>query len=516
MKKVFLILTSVVLFSCDNFMGVNEDQSNYPYADVLAPNNMLAGAMNNYTTQQVISFNSFGNEMSYVWALNNGFTSAAEYITYDYTSSSNQGLFNTTYLYADNFQDILDKQADKPQYSYHYAIAKLFKVMSMDQIVTLYGDVPYSEAFNSENNRPKYDDDKAIITQLFTELDEARNLIASPDVNVVDLGVEDIVFHGDLAKWEQFINTIELRMLLRLSKTTDSDLVALRTSRFGNLADNFITYNVTNNPGYGISTLGQRNPIFRTWGLNAANDDFSNTWKANAAGSYCAKMLLGQPVAGVAAGSADPRRFRIFSGPTITFTNQGTTPTVDVSRVATFFHGRIGSSTDNKNKAASERDAYIMLAAESYFLQAEAVQRGYMTGSGTAQSLFNQGIQASFAFYNDYSFTDVVGATLNAAAYIAAVDSRAGLGWTATADKVNCIINQKYLALANWNGFELYIDHLRTGYPNLPLPDGVTRPNRPNRMIYPSSEYSTNSSNVPNVTLDEIFTVNSKTPVYLQ
>ena len=82
--------------------------------------------------------------------------------------------------------------------------------------------------------------------------------------------------------------------------------------------------------------------------------------------------------------------------------------------------------------------------------------------------------------------------------------------------KVQCIINQKYLALANWNGFELYIDHLRTGYPNLPLPDGVTRPNRPNRMIYPSSEYSTNSSNVPNVTLDEIFTVNSKTPVYLQ
>ena len=83
MKKVFLILTSVALFSCDNFMEVNEDQSNNPYADVLAPNNMLAGAMNNYTSQQVISFNNFGNEMSYVWALNNGFTSSAEYITYD-------------------------------------------------------------------------------------------------------------------------------------------------------------------------------------------------------------------------------------------------------------------------------------------------------------------------------------------------------------------------------------------------------------------------------------------------
>jgi hypothetical protein len=35
-------------------------------------------------------------------------------------------------------------------------------------------------------------------------------------------------------------------------------------------------------------------------------------------------------------------------------------------------------------------------------------------------------------------------------------------------------------------------------------------------MIYPSSEYSTNATNVPTVRLDEIFNVNDKTPVYLQ
>ena len=77
-------------------------------------------------------------------------------------------------------------------------------------------------------------------------------------------------------------------------------------------------------------------------------------------------------------------------------------------------------------------------------------------------------------------------------------------------------MTQKYLALAQWQGIELYIDHLRTGFPVLPLPFGVLETSRPNRLIYPSSEYSSNSANVPNVTISELFTVNAKTPYYLQ
>jgi hypothetical protein len=77
-------------------------------------------------------------------------------------------------------------------------------------------------------------------------------------------------------------------------------------------------------------------------------------------------------------------------------------------------------------------------------------------------------------------------------------------------------MTQKYLALAEWNGIELYIDHMRTGFPVLPLPFGVNATTRPNRLIYPTSEYSSNSANVPTVTNAELFTVNAKTPYYLQ
>ena len=516
MKKIILTFAlATFLFSCEDFIDVNETQSNNPSATIINPSLSLAGAINGYTSNQVISFNSFGNEMAYIWALNSGFTSASSRITYNFTSADEAGLFQTTYLNADNFQDILDSKPNFPDYSYHFAIAKLFKVMSMDLLVTTYGDVPYSQAFKSDITRPKYDDDAVIIPSLFAELDEARDYINNPSANVIPLGNEDIVFNGDTSKWLKLINTVELRMLMRLSNTTNASLISLRNQRFASLPTDFVDVNVTSNPGYGIATLGQRNPLFRIWGLNEALDAFTSANRANAAGSYCAKLLLGQlntPTV-VNTGFIDPRRPRIFSG--TSFANIGTFPLTEVSRFGSFFTGRTGSSPDVANNAASNRDAYLMLAAESHFLQAEAIQRGYIPGS--AQSKFNDGINASFNFYNDYSFTDLPNGTLNAATYITNSNTRLGLGWTATPDKISCIIHQKYIALAQWNGYEVYVDHLRTGYPALPLPDGINSvTNRPKRMIYPSSEYSTNSANVPTITLPEIFNVNSKTPVYLQ
>lgn len=520
MRKILLLTMVLSMFSCENYVDVNDEQRNNPDASLLTPTNMLAGAINNYVNYQVVSLNSFGNEMAYVWAINSGFTSTASYFTYNFTSNDYAGLFSNAYYYADNFQDIIDKASVKPEYSYHYGVAKVFKVMAMDYVVSLYGDAPYSQAFKSDISRPSYDDDATIIPKLLLELDQARNYLENPNSNVVDLGSEDIVFHGDVDKWIKLVNTIELRILMRLSNTTNSSLITLRNQRFANLDNNFVDEDVTSNPGYNVSTLGQRNPIFRTWGLNEALNAWTSSNRANACGEFIGKLITGQQVTTNlnSTGVVDPRRTRMFATvtgqPTTTFTKQGVFPVSEVSRMSSFIHGRTGSSAAAADNAASSRDAYLMLAAESYFLQAEAVQRGYMTGN--AQTLFNMGITASFAFYSDYSFTDVAGAALNPSTYISAIDSKPGLGWTASSNKVNAIITQKYLALAQWSGVELYIDHMRTGFPELPLPVGVTQTSRPKRLIYPTSEYSSNGQNVPSVTLPELFTVNSKTPVYLQ
>lgn len=522
MKKIFISCFALLsLISCENYLDVNEDQQNRPGFDNITPAQMFAGAVNGYMNHQAITLNDFGNKMAYAWGLNSGFTTTDPAYDYNFTSSSYTGNFESTALIADNFQDILDKAPLFPDYSYHFGAAKVFKVMCMDYATALYGDVPYSKAFNSSILAPSYDDDKAIIPQLFAELDQARNYFNNPSANVVDFASEDIVFGGDTAQWIQFINTIELKMLMRLSKTTDASLVALRTSRFNSLPNDFISSDVTVNPGYNLSALGQRNPIFRTYGLNEALNDWTSSNRANAAGDYIAKLLNGQAsgVSMTATSVVDPRRSRLFTivGTGVVGNVQGIFPSAAISRVSTFFFGRtsaIGANDANNN--ASIRDAYLMLAAESEFLQAEAIQRGYITGS--AQAKFNSGITASFAFYSRNWGTLPAGwySTLNPSTYIAAIDSKNGLGWTASTNKISAIMTQKYLALANWHGIELHLDNLRTGFPVLPMPNGVSQTNRPYRLIYPSSEYSSNSANVPNITNAELFTVNSKTPYYLQ
>jgi len=522
MKKIFLLFLVVFSFtSCQDYLGdINEEQTNKADYNSLSPDKLLAGPLNSYNFLQSITLNNYGNKMVYSWGLNSGFTTTDAAYTYQYTSSSYENNFESAYLIADNFQDILDKKSSFPQYSYHFGIAKLFRVISFDYLTAQYGDVPYTEALNSNFPTPKYDDDKAIIAHLFQELDEARAYFNNPHANVVELGGEDIIFQGNIDMWLQLVNTVELRLALRLSKTTDASLVTLRNQRFAllNANQDFITEDVIVNPGYNF-VYHQRNPISRIHGLAEGDGAWTSTNRAHAAGDYAAKLVNGTlNDANITTSIVDPRRTRIFTtvGGIVVGNVQGVFPSAAISRYSSFYFGRLGADADAANNNAASRDGYLMQAAESYFLQAEAIQRGYLTGN--AQAAFNDGITASFNFYSRYwgTLTAANIPPLNATTYISTIDAKNGLGWSGSTDKISAIITQKYLALINWNGIDLYIDHMRTGYPVLPLPVGAIKPNRPNRLIYPSSEYSSNSSNVPNVINDDLFTVNTKTPYYLQ
>lgn len=508
----------LVFTSCENYLDINDQQTNKAEYNSLSPAQMTAGAINNYTTHQIITLGLYGNKLAYSWGLNSGYTTTDAAYNYKYSSGNYASCFENSYLYADNFQDILDKKDKFPNHLYHYGIAKVFKVMCMDYVTALYGDAPYTEAFNSDIAAPKYEDDKIIIPKLFAELDEAKAYFNTTNPDVVQLGSEDIVFGGDPDKWIQFVNTIELKLLMRLSKTSDATLSTLRASRFTalNASQNFINEDVTVNPGYNLSTVNSRSPIFRTYAQNEAFSGNTSAYSSAAAGDFAAKLVNGEiNDSNITTGIVDPRRSNMYSlvGGKVVGNVQGIFPLTAISRFSTFYNGRTGPSTAEANKNGGERDAYLMLAAESLFLQAEAYQRGYMTGN--AKTAFDAGVTASFKFYST-GFGSKTVPVLDAATYLTSIDGKNGLGWTGSSDKISAIITQKYLALNLWNGIELYLDHMRTGYPVLPLPYGVTETKRPNRLIYPTSEYSSNSANVPSVLNSDLFTVNAKTPYYLQ
>ncbi|WP_395046738.1 SusD/RagB family nutrient-binding outer membrane lipoprotein [Flavobacterium sp.] len=516
MKKLSFLFLFVVLFSsCESYLDVNESQTNRAEFEALSPAQLLAGAINGYTNYQNISLNTYGNRGAYVWGLNFGYTGTDALYDYNVSSADYNNNFEAGYLNGDNFQDILDKQANFPDYALHFGVAKVFKVMCLDYVTAIYGDTPYSEAFKENISSPKYDDDKAIIPALLAELDDARTYLNSTSSTLVPLGSEDTVFAGDVSLWIKFVNTVELRLLMRLSNTTDPALVTLRNTRFAALdaSQDFIAADVRTNPGYNSSTTAQRSPFYRVYGLNDAFDAFTDSNRSNAAGDYMAKLVNGTiNNADITTAIVDPRRSRMFNlvGGVVTGSVQNSAPAVTVSRVSSFFTGRAGANADADG---CSRDAYLMLNAESQFLQAEAFQRGYLTGN--AQVAFTAGITASFNFYSRSWGSSVV-SVLNPVTYIAATDAKNGLGWTGSANKINAITTQKYLALANWSGVEVFLQHLRTGFPALPLPPGAAQTRRPYRMIYPTSEYSSNSANAINVTSAECFTVNSKTPYIYQ
>jgi hypothetical protein len=131
----------------------------------------------------------------------------------------------------------------------------------------------------------------------------------------------------------------------------------------------------------------------------------------------------------------------------------------------------------------------IMTASEGLFLQAEAAQRGLISGSYL--SLFNQAVAESFRYLG------VPNDAAAAAAYISAsTDDR--VNPAAAADPIKTIIYQKWVANAETDGVEIWSDYRRTGYPDRSDPSvnpAASVNVIPKRLLYPLSETAQNTAN---------------------
>ena len=134
------------------------------------------------------------------------------------------------------------------------------------------------------------------------------------------------------------------------------------------------------------------------------------------------------------------------------------------------------------NAAAQTRPTLLLTAAESYFLQAEAVALGH--ASGDAKDFYEKGIAASMEQWGvETTETD---------AYIAANPY----------ENLNSIYLQKYIALFD-QGVEVYASWRKADYPELPIAANSQNGERiPVRFPYPYDEISTNDQNVPDTDIN--------------
>jgi hypothetical protein len=119
-----------------------------------------------------------------------------------------------------NADEIYNK-AVAQELEFHQGVALVLKAYAFGLIADLWGDAPYSQALKAEEGaqffKPVYDSQQDIYHGILADLETANTLLskdASEYKNIIP--DQDLLYHGDPAKWRQFANSLALRYYMRL------------------------------------------------------------------------------------------------------------------------------------------------------------------------------------------------------------------------------------------------------------------------------------------------------------
>lgn len=492
-KNILIIIAGLLVFmsSCSgDFLNLNEKNPNSP--SVVDPALVLPAAMN-----QVASTMNLPRRFDFVylwhglWSVSAGYSQPQVLTQYKLVNSSYQNAFIEFYNAGKNF-DVIEKQSTDAKNVYYQAIAKIMKAYIFQNLVDCWGDVPYTEAFQTDagNLKPKYDKQQAIYEDLVVQLDAAMNLIstASSLANVPS-SASDIIYQGDMTKWLKFANTLKLRILVHQAymsgRTTYISGKLATTASIGYLGAG---ESALNNPPYVVSST-KMNPFYETFYNNAGTSQ-SDGITYYFAGKYAVDLLIA---------TSDPRLgkfFKPYSGSSYAGNQFGLSqddllPQNKCSQLG-YIVGDAGTMIGTPTKPAP-----ILTDFESLFLQAEAAQRGWITGN--AKALYESAVTQSFKY---------MGLTSAAAgSYLSQFSAKAN--FDAAADKIELILTQKYLALNGIAPVEIWTDYRRSGFPSglvFSVDPQRQKDFPPVRLLYPQDEINVNNANVLAVGTIDAFT----------
>ena len=419
------------------------------------------------------------------WAISGDYSPNASSLNYNITTDFGASIWDLTYPLLKNYKNIEVYYAGNTTAGANYlAIAKIMKAYHVQQLVDLYNNIPYSKALNGETStNPSYDDAKTVYKDLVSQLDSAVLLINNATASADNPGKYDGVYGGDMSGWYVFANSIKLRILINLTQTSDgptyikNELIGLTTKDFIGSG-----YDAAENPGYTNGASNQQNPLWQDIGYTPTGGKQGNTayFRANA---YAVSFYNS---------TNDPRLglfYTVNGGGKIKGRVFGSTALEHNADISAIGGNPDGGTYSSGLLASPTKSAYLFSAAESYFLQAEAIQRGYLTG--TASDAYASGVAESFNQLGIPNYSTA------AATYIA--QSGDNTDFINSSDKIKTIITQKWAALNSYNPISAWDDWRRLGIPSdLPVSiyPGTTAGHIPYRFLYPTSEFSYNSANV--------------------
>lgn len=507
MKKIlYVLLGTGVMFSasCKKFLDINKDPNRVTEN---TPELVVPQALTGTANILNIDFNAYGADLMYR-ANAGGFSGFGTVISYDYTTGSLTNLWANPYDNLEDYKYVKDQTEGNPRLVYYNAVARIMIAHNYQLLVDTYNDVPYSGALQGATNiSPKYDKAVDIYKDLAAQIDTAITLIntgLSNSLSVLQFTTaSDPLFSQtgpNMLLWKQFANTIKLKLVIRAGNKVQFNNTNFTT-------DGFLTTDAILNPGFAKVT-GKQNPI---WPYSVTNTASASSRLPS---FFALSFFDGSKINDVKRANAFFRSYPTTPGNQL---GNETNPTPPSSVTPNYWFKGTSATVYDKVGIYKGFDAGlpVFLSAESYFLQAEAMARGIITGD--AATAFNRGIEASFTYLYKDNTNTVPGSgaysapAADAMAYRTANATNPLVNFTLATSldqKVEAIITQKYIALMMIHSHEAFNEYRRTGYPRVtgsgpketmastvslsPRPDKM-----PTRVLYPSTEFNSNSGNVP-------------------
>ena len=405
-----------------------------------------------------------------------------------------------TSFYTQSLKNIIDAQyrtAEDAEKVNINSVLRIYRVYLMSIITDTYGDAPFSEAglgFLEGKFNPKYDKQEDIYNAFFLELEDAVNKIDPTKDKVTG----DLIYAGDVTKWQQLANSLRLRFAMRISNVnptkaqtefenalaanggviTDASsdaLIKYMTIAFsfgqeaysdyrGNSLSQLLFGNdPANNPSYLCSTFF--NQLYnsgdpRTFKISRCYYDglMSATSPDN-------RVDITQEMIekGIDFSPRNPGAYSWEPWPTGYDSDICKELAVNNPSVTVTMAREVEPKLAN-NFLKSDNPGVVMTSAEVKFLMAEATVKKWNVGSVSAEDLYKQGVRAAIDF-----LTDNYGCTATTdAEFDAFIQGRGTFGHTDN-QKLEAINTQAWI-LHFTNPAECWANVRRSGYPKLKSP----------------------------------------------
>ncbi|WP_026727755.1 SusD/RagB family nutrient-binding outer membrane lipoprotein [Flavobacterium denitrificans] len=334
-------------------------------------------------------------------------------------------------------------------------IAQILYAYNLALLTDMYGDVPFSEAFQpGVIFQPKLDRQEDLYKIVFSTLEDAITNLGKTSTYAV-LGNQDLIYKGDKVKWIKAANGLLARYTLRLSfRNPDYAKVLTYVSKsFTSKSDEFKMKNE-----------GIPNPYYQL---------------DNARGYlFASKSLFDK----LNARANDPRTTGYF---------QKIQKSTGAPFTYEFFLNGVSPQSQNYSYSAlinKSNPIFMLSYHELLFIKAEAEARNSATFTSVAS--LTAAVNAAFNKDEAINFS-----TTNATSYVA------GLGITSNADLLKEIAVQKYLSFYENECVEAYNDYRRllamygsaTANP-IQLANPLNIDKFPLRLTYGNSDVSANNN----------------------